>query len=66
MVNGELAPPACSLRLLHKGATRSVGLPLPFWGEGWGEGVTGACEEPTYPTAVVRLRTLSISDARSR
>jgi hypothetical protein len=28
------------MRLMHGGATGSVGLPLPIWGEGGGEGVT--------------------------
>jgi hypothetical protein len=64
------------MRLTHKGATRSVGLPLPnisaftrvfdaLWGEGWGEGVTGPSKSAPYPAAA-RLRTLSISDARNR
>jgi hypothetical protein len=29
-----------SLKLKHKGAMRSVRLPLPIRGEGWGEGGT--------------------------
>jgi hypothetical protein len=29
------------MKLIHGGATGSVGLPLPIWGEGGGEGVTG-------------------------
>src|SRR5262249_23280552 len=28
------------MRSMHTGATHPVGLPLPTWGEGWGEGVT--------------------------
>src|SRR5262249_32803358 len=32
--------PHVSATWTHNRATRSVGLPLPTWGEGWGEGVT--------------------------
>src|SRR5882757_1471452 len=35
---------------MHNGATRSVGLPLPFWGEGGGEGVTGPSKSATSPS----------------
>jgi uncharacterized protein len=31
---------------MHTLAPRSVGLPLPTWGEGWGEGVTGRTDRP--------------------
>src|SRR5262245_36218932 len=38
------------LKLMHAADTSSVGLPLPTWGEGWGEGVTAIDgSEPPHP-----------------
>src|SRR5262249_43406391 len=34
------------VRFSHSGATSSAGLPLPVWGEGGGEGVTGLTPHP--------------------
>src|SRR5215471_7427725 len=39
------------MKLMHNGDTAEVGLPLPTWGEGWGEGVTARRETLTpHPT----------------
>jgi hypothetical protein len=47
-----------SVRLMHGGGTGSVGLPLPIWGEGRGEGVTSlsmAVERPKPLTPPLSL-----------
>ena len=50
--------------LMHNGATAAVGLPLPFWGEGGGEGVTATCRV-TLLSLLAALPLLLVSLAAS-